>query len=1032
MLCLAIAVVGVVTVARMPVDLFPDIKIPVVMCATFYQGMPPEQIETHITDPFERIFTLGSNINYIESRSLTGVSLIRVFFQPGSDPNADVTEVSNLAMAELRRLPPGTLPPVVLPFTASSMPVCFVTLRGAGLNQMRLHDLGQYIVREELANVKGASVPPPFGGKYRQIQVYVNPLKLEAHDLSPIDVMNAVNNSNQILPSGDVRIGPYDYNLYADSQMPTMQDIDNVPLRTIGNNQLLVSDVGYAKDGAAIQYNMVLVNGHRSVYLPILKQGGASNTIDVVDGIRHDLKHLFDVPKTLKARVIFDQSVFVKTAIANLGSEGSIGLFLTAMMILIFLGNPRATAAVMLTIPLSALAALMVLNLMGDDINTMVLGGLALAFSRLIDNSVVVLENIFRHLEMGEPIDQAAEVGGAEMALPVLAATFTTAIVFFPVVFLYGVSKYLFTAMALAVGLSLFASYAVAMTVVPLFCALFIRNFHHDDGTQKTYNPYRLFLRWFNRSYERTLEHYDVAVRKSLRVPWTTVGIIMGAFVLSLALFPKLGTGFFPSTYAGQFVINVKTPVGSRLRVSEAYIKRLLNVVHEVIPKKDLKMTVANIGLSDGFESMYTTNSDDSTAFVDVSLKKHHSKSTGTYIKLLRNKIDSKLPELSTFITSGSLISATVNQGMPAPLDVQVEGMNLNADYNTALKLAARIRKLSDVSAVLIPQDMDYPALKVQINRPMTARMGLNSNEVVSDVITGLDSNGMIAPSYWVAPNSGNNYIEAVQFPIQDTTTLNDLKELPLRSANGKQVTTLAAVTKISYENSPSEVTHYQLIRVIDVYVSPKGQNLGLLARNVQHIIKTTKVSSNERVTMRGSVNAMNKSLLAFGIGLIMSVVLVYLILMAQFASFIDPFIILLAVPPGLMGVILILLLSHTTLDVMSLMGVIMMTGIVVSNSILIIDATRVQLSHGLPVAEAVSRACRIRLRPILMTAFATILGMLPMAFTLEEGSQFYAPLARAVIGGLLVSVVLTMFIVPAAYLIVYRNRGQKAQGVNG
>lgn len=1033
MVCLAIAVIGTVTVARMPVDLFPEINIPVVVVATFYDGMPPEQIETHITDPFERFFTLGSSIDHIESRSLTGVSLIKVYFQPGFDPNAAVTEISNLAMAELRRLPPGTLPPVVLPFDASSMPVCFVTLKGKGMNETQLHDLGQYTVRQQLANVPGASVPPPFGGKYRQIQVYVDPLKLEAHDLSPMDVVKAVNGANQILPSGDVRIGPYDYNLYADSQMPTIQDIDKVPLRTIGNNQLLVGDIGYAKDDSAIQTNMVRVDGQPSVYLPILKQGGGSNTIAVVNGIRQDLKHLLDVPKSLKASVIFDQSVFVKTAIANLGSEGGIGIFLTAIMILVFLGNSRATVAVMLSIPLSALAAFLVLNAMGETINAMVLGGLALAFSRLIDNSVVVLENIFRHLEMGEPPIEAAEKGGREMALPVLAATFTTAIVFFPVVFLYGVSKYLFTAMALSVVLALFASYAVAMTVVPLFCAMFIRNAHHEAGHHKGGNPFQMFVRWFNRRYDIALMHYDKAVRKSLLKPMTTVLAITGAFLLSLAIFPLLGRGFFPRTDSGQFVINVKMPTGSRLKVSNEYIARVEQDVREVIPPKDLKMIVSNIGITDGFESIYTSNSDESTAFVDVELNKSPQKSSFAYMDEVRAKLHKDLPELSTYFQSGSLVDGTVNQGMPAPIDVEVEGMGLRGDYATATQLAAKIRKLKDVSDVLIPQDMNYPALDVKVRRDMSARLGLTSNQVIQNVITALDSNGMIAPSYYVDPKTGNNYLETVQFPVNDTKTLTDLQELPLRSADGKTVTTLGAATRISFENSPSEVDHYQIERVVDVYVAPKGQDLGGVANHVQQVINSIKVPADERVLMRGSVNAMNKSFVSFGVGLILSVILVYLILMAQFASFKDPLIILLAVPPGIMGVILTLYLTHTTLDVMSLMGVIMMTGIVVSNSILIVDVTGVLLKEGMAIEEAVSTACRLRLRPILMTSLATVLGMLPMAFTLEEGSEFYAPLARAVIGGLIVSVILTIFIVPAAYLLVHRKHAHiektKAEG---
>lgn len=454
MLCLIIVVVGITTVARMPVDLFPNINIPVVVVATFYSGMPPEQIEANITNPFERFFTLGSGIDHIESRSLTGVSLVKIYFQPGTNADAAVSGISNLAMAQLRRLPPGTLPPVVLKFDASSLPVCLITLKGEGLNETDLHDLGQFNVRNQIANVPGASVPQPFGGKYRQIQVYVDPVKLQAHQLSLMDVVRSVNQANTILPAGDVSIGPKDYNIYTNSQLPTTPEINRLPLKSEGNSELMVADVGRAQDAAAIQTNIVRVDGQKSVYLPILKQGGNSNTIAIVNGIKTAVGDLLDVPKSLMTKVVFDQSVYVKTAIANLGSEGGIGLVLTGLMILIFLGNFRATLAVMLSIPLSALAAFLAINAGGGSINTMVLGGLALAFSRLIDNSVVVLENIFRHLELGETPEVAAEKGGREVAMPVLAATFTTSIVFFPVIFLYGVSQFLFTALAAAVVFS--------------------------------------------------------------------------------------------------------------------------------------------------------------------------------------------------------------------------------------------------------------------------------------------------------------------------------------------------------------------------------------------------------------------------------------------------------------------------------------------------------------------------------------------------------------------------------------------------
>jgi len=1029
MLCMIIAVVGSVTVVRMPVDLFPEIKIPVVVVATFYNGMPPEQIEANITNPFERFFTLGSGIDHIESRSLTGVSLIRVYFQPGTDADAAVTTISNLAMAQLRRLPPGTLPPVVLKFDASSLPVCLITLKGEGLNETQLHDQGQFNVRNQIAGVPGASVPQPFGGKYRQIQIYVDPVKLEAHQLSPMDVVRSVNQANAILPAGDVRIGPRDFNIYTNSQFPTTAEIDRLPLRSVGNGQLLISDIGEAKDDAAIQTNIVRVDGQKSVYLAILKQGGGSNTIAVVNGIREALKHLLDVPKTLVTKVVFDQSVFVKTAISNLGSEGGIGLVLTALMILIFLGSGRATVAVMLSIPLSALAAFLILNMMGQTINSMVLGGLALAFSRLIDNSVVVLENIFRHLEMGESPEEAAEKGGREVALPVLAATFTTAIVFFPVVFLYGVSRFLFTALALSVVLSLFASYAVALTVVPLFCARFLRGAHIQDVHHSGGNWFTSFVRWFNRRYDRLLMHYDITVRKSLLRPVATVSGILGIFLLSLCLFPLMGLSFFPRTDPGQFVINVKAPSGTRLEVTDQYIAKAEEDIRSVIPPDDLSMIVSNIGITPDFSAIYTSNSGQHTAFVQVSLKKGHSKSSFAYMNLVRAKLRGDLPELTTYFQTGGLVDAVVNLGLPAPIDIQVEGQNLKEAYATANSLASQIRNLKGVSDVLIPQDLDYPGLELNVNREMAGRLGLDSSEIVDNVITALTSNGMIAPSYYVDPKSGNNYLLTVQFPMADIQSLTDFEQIPIRARNGTVATNLGAVTSIRPIQTPTEVDHYQIERVIDVYVSPSGEDLGGLATRVDGVIAGTKIPGNERVNLRGSVEGMRRSFSSFGIGLILSVILVYLILMAQFASFKDPFIILLAIPPGIMGVILFLLATNTTLNVMSLMGVVMMTGIVVSNSILIVEFTRKLREEGMPVEEAVAMACRVRLRPVLMTSLATILGMVPMALALEEGSELYAPLARAVIGGLSVSVVLTVFVVPAAYLIVHRGRQKHQEG---
>lgn len=1033
-LCLMVAVLGATSITRMAVDLFPAIKIPVVVVATFFNGMPPEQIETDITGRFERFFTLGSGIEHMESRSLPGVSIIKVYFQPGTDADSAVTTISNLAMADLRKLPPGTLPPVVLKMDASSLPVCLVTLKGEGLNEAQLRDLGQFAVRNQMASVSGASVPQPFGGRYRQIMVYVDPVKMEANQLSAMDVVRSVNESNLILPGGDVKIGPFDYNIYTNSQLKGIDDINQLPLKMINNAPVLVKDIGYAKDASQIQYNIVRVDGQPSVYLPVLKQGGDANTIAIVDGVKKVVKDLLDVPKSLVTDVVFDQSIFVKTAIENLLHEGAIGLFLTGFMILIFLGNFRATLAVFLSIPLSALATFIALSFGGGSINSMILGGLALAFSRLIDNSVVVLENIFRHMELGESPQVASERGGSEVSLPVLAATFTTAIVFFPVTFLYGVSQFLFSALALAVVLSLFASYIVAMTVVPLFCANLIPAHavqHEDVSADRKDHPgivrhswSRRFNTWFNARFTNFLDAYDRVLSVTLKRPLLTIAFLLALFAASFALCPWVKLAYFPRTDPGQFVINIKTVTGTRLDVTEAEVKKLEDLIRREVDPHDLRLIVSNIGSTPGFSSIYTSNSASHTAFVQVGLKDDHKIGSYEYMDRVRAAVQKEMPEINTYFQSGGLVDAVLNLGLPAPIDVQVSGSNLEKAYATAQKIAQQARALPGVGDVLIPQDIDAPSIRLDINRVRASELGLSQKEVVSNVITTLTSNAMIAPSYWVDPKTGNDYLLTVQYPDGTVNSLGDLNSIPLRGPNQANPTRLDMVADVQKVLAPTEVDHYQLRRTIDVFIAPKTEDLSTVAPAVQKIVDQVTRPEGVRVKVRGTVQAMYASFTSFGFGLLLSVLLVYLILVAQFRSFIDPFLILLAVPPGLMGVILILVGTGTTLNVMSLMGVVMMVGIVVSNSILIVEFThRLIENEGMAVREAVAFACRVRLRPVLMTSLATIFGLIPMAMKLGTGSEAYAPLARAIIGGLSVSVVLTVFLVPAAFLVVYGRR---------
>jgi multidrug efflux pump subunit AcrB len=1032
MLCLVVAVVGITTVVRMPVDLFPQIDIPVVVVATFYSGMPPQQIEADITNTFERFFTLGSNIDHIESRSLTGVSLIKIYFKPGTDSNAALSNIATLAMADLRRLPQGTLPPVVLKFDASSLPVCLVTLKGQGLNETRLKDLAQFEVRNQIAGVQGASVPQPFGGTYRQIQVFVDPVKLEAHQLSLMDVVHAINESNLILPAGDVRIGNMDYNIYANSQVAAADELNSFPLKTVGLGSVLVADIGKAEDAGAIQTNIVRIDGQHSVYIPILKQGGNSNTISIVNGTKEAIKHLVDIPDVLKTAVVFDQSIFVKIAIKNLLKEGGIGLFLTGVMILLFLGSPRATFAVLLSIPLSALMCFLIMNSMGGSINTMLLGGLALAFSRLIDDSVVVLENIFRFMENGATPREAAEKGGMEVALAVLAATSTTSIVFFPVTFFYGVSRYLFLDLALGVVLSIFASYIFAMTVVPLYCATFIRLHHEEPHGQTVKSTYfARIVTGFNAYFAKLLLFYDKWVQKALDRPKRSLAIIVGGIaVVLVALFPFVGTSYFPRTDPGQFVIDIKAPTGTRLEVTDNYIAKVEDVIRQVVSRDDLDMIVSNIGITPDLSAIYTSNSAMHTAFVQVSLKEDHKTGSYEYMDRVRHKLATDMPQLSAYFQAGGLVDSVVNQGMPAPLDIQISDNNMGEGYAIARNIALRLKSSKNVSDILIPQDIDYPGLELNINREQSSQLGLSPENVVDNVITALTSDGQIAPSYWIDPKTGNNYMVTVQYFNQKigSMTMSDFKNIPLRANSSKMYTPLQSVARIEPINTPTEVDHYQIRRIIDVYVMPATEDLSGINNEVHHLLAGLKTGKNVIVTVRGAVVGMNESFKRFAIGLILSIILVYLILMAQFRSFVNPLIILTAIPPGLAGVVLTLFVTHTTLNIMSLMGVIMMTGIVVSNSILIVEFAGILHEGGMRLREAVVEACKVRLRPILMTSLATVLGMIPMALGIEAGSEQYAPLARSIIGGLVISVAVTVFLVPAVYLIVHGGKETRVE----
>jgi hydrophobic/amphiphilic exporter-1 (mainly G- bacteria), HAE1 family len=1034
-MCLALVVIGLTSIARMPVDLFPPINIPVVVVATFYSGMPPRDIETDITNPLERWFTQASGLDHMESRSLLGVSIIKAYFQPGTSADADVTQLSNLALADLKRLPPGTLPPLVLKFDSSSLPVTLVTVKGEGLSETELHDLAQFQIRNQIAIVNGAEIPAVFGGKYRQAMVYVDPLKLLSRQLSVMDVVNAVNDSNLILPAGDVKIGPTDYYVYSNSLVKNVADLNSVPIKTVGTSWVSVGDVGEAKDASQLQYNIVRIDGQKSAYIPIMKSGGDSNTIQVVNDVRNLTAHLFDLPKQLVTNIVFDQSVFVKEAINTVLHEGVTGLVLIGVIILVFLGSGRATGAVLLSIPISTMAAFVILYLLGSNINTMILAGLALAFSRVIDNSVISLENIYRHLEMGSSPAVAAEQGGSEVNLAVLAATLVDVVDFFPVTLLFGVSKFLFSALALSFVLAMLASYVVAMTVIPLFCARFLKAVprHGEHGAEESEDRSGggRFNRAFNRGFTHVLDAYERVVRRALKHPGLTVAAIACLFLLSLGIYPFVGRAFFPQTDAGQFTINMKAPTGTRIEVTNEYVARVEDMIRRVVEPKDLKMVLSNIGVVNDISALYTTNQGQYTATIQVALSDDHKVGSLEYMDRVRARLAAEFPDIRAFFQSGSLQDAILNSGMPAPIDVQINTRDLDLTYGTAQDLAQRIRRLPGVGQIYIPQDMNYPSVRMDVDRVHAGELGLSQKDVVENVITALNSNIMIAPNYWVDYDTLNDYFLSVQYAEHGKGSIHnlvDLKQIPLRAPNLKQPTTLDSVVKLVNVQSATEIDHYQIQRVADVYVTPTGEDLSKLTGEIRRIIADAKLPSNIRVTLRGMVNGMDQSFKSFGMGFGLSFILLFLILVAQFRSWVDPFLIMLAIPMGFIGVLIILPLTHTTLNVMSLVGVLMLIGIADSNSILIVDFAHKLEEQGLSTADAVITSCRVRLRPILMTSLATIIGLAPMALKLGTGGEQYTPMARAIIGGLTSSVLLTIFIVPAAYLLVYGKKKRKIE----
>jgi multidrug efflux pump subunit AcrB len=1058
---LIVIILGVVSYQKMVVDIFPEINMPVVAVATFYKGMGPSEVEGAITLRLEQLFLQASYVEHIESRSLPGVSLIKIYFHPSYDVNAGLAEITSLTYSGLRYLPQGIFPPVIIKFGAASLPIAVQTTSSETLGEKEVRDLAYFNVRPQLGNVPGIAFPTTFGGTVRQITVFLDPERMQARGVSTQEIVNAVNDQTALLPAGNVKIGDFDYNVYTNSMIKIIDEMNDIPLKVVNGVPITLRDVGKAVDSTMIQTNVVRINGHRAVYLPIMKQAGA-NTILVIDGIKEVLPKLVGLPKELTVKLLFDQSMYIRQAIQTLEHEGLLGGGLACLMVLVFLGSLRSTLIIAMAIPLSVTAAFIGLYFTGHTVNIMTLGGLALAVGRLVDDAIVVVENFHRHLEMGKSSMQAAGDAVTEVALPMLVITVTVFLVFLPIAFFTGVIKFLFIPLALAVAYSMIASYLVALTVAPVAMERLLRTGHgHGHGSSR-----RSAFSGLQEFWDR-LSFFDVFVERYVRVlRWclahkaVVVISVTALFAGSLLMAPKLATEFFPKVDAGSFILNMSAPEGTRVENTEAIISQVEALIREVVPADELDQIVSNIGLPQGWMVLYSPVNGPHQAFVLVALTRDHAIKTDAVITKLRSRLIQELPGLKFSFQTGGIVSDVINFGLPAPIDIKVSGPNLSDLADTANQIRNRVALIPGTTDVQVRQGMDYPEVHLDIDRSRASYVGLQEKSIVSDLITGLSSNITLNPGYWIDPRSNNAYFVVTQFPEQALVKFEDFLNTPIVGARvghpaaatigGSQLLgsslafgqtpfperprlpgveresgapiMLRDLAHVTRQSGPETVDHYNLQRTMDVLVSVNGNDLGRVASQVEEVVSQINPPKDVTVTFKGEVDSMRAALTGFGGTLPLAMVFIYLVMVGLFRSWLDPFVIMFAVPLGFIGVIWMLLLTNTSVNVESLIGTLMMIGIVVSNSVLLVDFANNRLREGMPLEEAVVEAGRLRIRPILMTSLATVIGLAPMALGIGEGSEANMPLARAVIGGLTVSTFMTLLFIPVLHSIARRR----------
>ncbi len=1036
---LAVVVLGITSVARMPTDILPQFQTPAVQIVTFYPGMPAEVMEKDITTRLERWTGQSAGIARQESRSMIGVSIVKDFFHEGVDPAAAIAQVSSYAMSDLFYLPPGTIPPMVMPFDpTASVPLALITVSSPQFDETKLYDVAYFDLRNRLQGIPGVIAPAVYGGKLRRILAYVDPRKLEVRGLSPTDVVQTLRDFATLIPTGTAKLGELDYQIITNGMPERVEEMNAFPIRIDGGAPVLVRDVGEVKDAHQIQTNVVRISaapdlvGKRQVYIPIYRQPGA-NTIAVVDGVRSALAAILErLPKGINLAVVMDQSVYVRHAVRSLVDEGLLGAGLAALMILLFIGDLRATLMTALAIPLSILAAAIGLYFTGNSVNAMTLGGLALAVGRLVDDAIVVLENTARHRADGEQGAEAALEAAGEVSMPVLAATLTTIVVFFPVVFLTGIGRFLFAPLALAVVFSIGASYLVAMTVVPVWCASFLGA--HPPGRGAGWHAR------FGRGFARLREGYGrwlgVAMARRARV----LGGVAATFMMALLLAPLVGSELFPEVDAGQLSVRLRAASGTRIEATEALVTRVEEALKETIARRDLATLISNAGVLLDWPAAYTPNAGVQDAFIDVQLTERRSRSSQEYARAVRHVLGERFPGVAFSVHTGGIVTAALNGGLPSPIDVQVTGNRLDVAHDIAEQVRAAVAGVRGAVDVRIQQRVDYPALRVNVDRTRAAYLGLTPSQVVKNVVASLNSSINFDPAFWIDEANGNHYFLGVQYPEEAIQSLETLADIPVTGPGATAFAPVPArgvpdthapaearhallrnVATFEPTTAPTEVNHLNISRVIDVFANVAGRDVGGVAAEVEGKLGPLRATlpPGYAITMRGEVQSMRESFRGLGFGFVLAAVLVYLIMVAQFRSFLDPFVVMFAVPLGLIGVVAILLVTGSTLNVQSFMGVIFMVGIAVSNSVLLVEFANRLRAAGTPVEEAAIRAAEIRFRPIVMTSLAAVLGLAPMAIGLGHGSEANVPLARAVVGGLAVSTALTLFVVPLLYRVL-------------